>query len=281
MREIHAPRIADVVAQLCIEANLHLGHDMLRALQRASEAESSRLGKELISNILENARIADDDRVPLCQDCGVAVLFLEIGQDVHITGGTLIEAVNEGVRRGYKDGYLRMSVVSDPLGARTNTSDNTPAVVHTEVVPGDRLSIAFMPKGGGSENMSRMRVLTPAEGRRGVIRFVVEAVEEAGGSPCPPIIVGCGVGGTTEKAAYLAKKSLLRDVGLRSPDPGTAELEADILEQINRLGIGPLGLGGRVTALAVHLETHPCHMASLPVAVNIQCHSARHRRAVL
>ncbi|MFQ6059665.1 MAG: fumarate hydratase, partial [Anaerolineae bacterium] len=255
--------------------------DVIQALQRAHENEVSPVGREVLGQLLENAQIARDERMPLCQDTGVTVVFLELGQDVHIVGGDLAQAINEGVRKGYQEGYLRKSVVDKPLSARINTRDNTPAVIHTEVVPGDRLKITVMPKGGGAENMSTLKMLSPAAGRQGVVDFVVKTVDEAGGKPCPPTIVGVGVGGSAEYAFFLAKRALLRPVGKPHPDPEVAELEAEILERANRLGIGPMGLGGRTTVLAVHVETHPCHIASLPVAVNIQCHSARHKEAVL
>lgn len=281
MREIDANQIAEAVARLCIESNYYLGDDVLAALHKYREQEISPVGQEVLDQILENARIARDEQMPLCQDCGLTVVFLELGQEVHVTGGDLNEAIAEGVRQGYKDGYLRKSMVKQPFSARVNTRDNTPPVIHTTVVPGDRLRIIVAPKGGGSENMSQLGMLKPADGREGVIRFVVEAVRRAGANPCPPIIVGVGVGGSAEKVVWLAKHALLREVGEPSPDAEVAELEAEILERVNRIGIGPQGLGGLTTALAVHAETFPCHIASMPVAVNIQCHSARHKEAIL
>lgn len=281
MREISCDEIARTVARLCVEANLYLGEDVLAALRRAKEEEVSPLGREILDQILRNAEIAAREKLPLCQDCGMTVVFLELGQDVHITGGNLYEAINEGVRRGYEEGYLRKSVVERPFSARVNTKDNTPAVIHTEVVPGDRLRITVCPKGGGSENMSYLKMLSPAAGRQGVIDFVVDCVDKSGANPCPPVIVGVGIGGTIDQTTLIAKKALLRPVGQPHPDPEVAELEAEILERVNKLGIGPQGFGGRVTALAVHAETFPCHIASLPVAVNIQCHSARHKEAIL
>jgi fumarate hydratase subunit alpha len=281
MREIDANQIAETVARLCIESNYYLGDDVLAVLHKYREQEISPVGQEVLDQILENARIARDEQMPLCQDCGLTVVFLELGQEVHVTGGDLNEAIAEGVRQGYKDGYLRKSMVKQPFSARINTRDNTPPVIHTTVVPGDRLRIIVAPKGGGSENMSQLGMLKPADGREGVIRFVVEAVRRAGANPCPPIIVGVGVGGSAEKVVWLAKHSLLREVGEPSPDAEVAELEAEILERVNRIGIGPQGLGGLTTALAVHAETFPCHIASMPVAVNIQCHSARHKEATL
>ena len=239
------------------------------------------MGREVLDQILENAKVAGERQLPLCQDCGLAVVFLELGQDVHIVGGDLNEAIAEGVRRGYQDGYLRKSAVAQPFSARVNTKDNTPPIIHTTIVPGDRLRLIVAPKGGGSENMSQLAMLKPADGREGVIRFVVDSVRRAGANPCPPIIVGVGIGGTAEKAMWLAKHSLLREVGQPSHDPEVAALEAEILERVNRTGIGPQGFGGLTTALAVHVETFPAHIASLPVAVNIQCHSARHKEAVL
>jgi fumarate hydratase subunit alpha len=281
VREINTDQITETVARLCIESNYFLGQDVLAALRRYREAEVSPVGREVLDQILENAEIARSEQMPLCQDCGLTVIFLEVGQEVHIVGGDLNEAIVKGVRDGYKDGYLRKSMVDRPFSARINTTDNTPPVIHTAIIPGDQLKITVAPKGGGSENMSQLGMLKPADGREGVVQFVVEAVRKAGANPCPPIIVGAGVGGSAEKAVWLAKHSLLREVGQPSPDPEIAELEADILERVNRIGIGPQGFGGLTTALAVHVETFPCHIASMPVAVNIQCHSARHKEAVL
>ncbi len=281
VREIPCDEITQTVARLCIEANYYLGDDVITALRRARDAEVSPVGREVLDQLLQNASMARDERMPLCQDTGLTVVFVELGQDLNIIGGDLYQAIEEGVRQGYEEGYLRKSVVDKPFSARTNTTDNTPAVIHCEVVAGDRLTLKVVPKGGGSENMSSLAMLTPADGREGVADFVVQTVEKAGANPCPPTVVGVGVGGTAERAMWLAKHSLLRELGERSSDPEVAELERDILTRVNRLGIGPGGLGGSVTSLAVHVETHPCHMASLPVAVNIQCHSARHKEAVL
>jgi fumarate hydratase subunit alpha len=281
VREIHADQISEAVTRLCIESNYYLGEDVLTALRQYREAEISPVGREVLDQILENAEIARDEQMPLCQDTGLTVVFLELGQEVHIAGGDLNEAIAEGVRRGYKDGYLRKSMVERPFSARINTKDNTPPVIHTTIVPGDGLRIVVAPKGGGSENMSQLAMLKPADGRQGVINFVVESVRRAGANPCPPIIVGVGVGGSAEKAVWLAKHSLLRTLGEPNPDSELTELEAEILERVNRLGIGPQGFGGLTTALAVHVETFPCHIASMPVAVNIQCHSARHEEVVL
>lgn len=281
MREIKADEISATVAKLCIDANYYLGEDVLDALRAARAQEISPVGQAVLDQILQNADVAREEQMPLCQDTGMTVVFLELGQDVHIVGGSLVDAINEGVRRGYTEGYLRKSVVEHPFSSRINTKDNTPAVIHTDVVPGDRLKITVVPKGGGSENMSYLNMMAPAAGRKGIVDFVVDCVDKSGANPCPPIIVGVGIGGTADKAMLIAKKALLRRVGAPNPDPEVAALEAEILEKANKLGIGPQGFGGRVTVLAVHAETYPCHIASMPVAVNIQCHSARHKEAVL
>jgi fumarate hydratase subunit alpha len=281
MRTIDSAQITETVARLCQEANFDIGEDVLDALKRASEKEESPLGKQVLDQILENNSIAANQKIPICQDCGTAVVFLELGQDTHITGGDLYTAVEEGVRQGYEYGYLRKSIVSQPFSARLNTKDNTPAMIHLDMVPGDMLKIAVMPKGGGSENMSRLNMLTPSKGRQGVIDVVVNSVTEAGSNPCPPVIVGIGIGGTADKAMILAKKALLRRLGEPSPDREVADLEQEILERINRLGIGPQGFGGRTTALAVHAVVYPTHIAMMPVAVNLNCHAARHKEAVL
>ncbi|MHB1006217.1 MAG: fumarate hydratase [Chloroflexota bacterium] len=281
MREIQSALIAEMVARLCKEANYYLGEDVERALRQGLAREESPLGKEVLAQLLRNAEIAATEEVPVCQDTGVAVMFLELGQDAHVVGGNLWDALVEGVRRGYGEGYLRKSMVTTPIFNRSNTKDNTPPVVHTEIVPGDRLTITVLPKGAGSENMSRLFMLVPADGVEGVKRVVLRAVEEAGPNPCPPIIVGVGIGGTSEKATILAKRALMREVGEPNKDPQIAELESELLERVKALGIGPAGFGGCTTALAVQIETYPCHIASLPVAVNIQCHAARHKSAVL
>jgi fumarate hydratase subunit alpha len=281
VRNIDAREITETVSRLCREANIYLPEDVLDALNNARNAEESLVGQYALSQVLENAALAAEQQVAICQDCGIAVVFLEIGQDVHITGGDLYTAVNEGVRQGYGEGYLRKSMVSRPFSARSNTGDNSPAVIHTDMVPGDRLKIIVAPKGGGSENMSRLYMLTPAAGRQGIIDAVVHAVDEAGSNPCPPVIVGVGIGGTAEKAMELAKRALLRKTGEPSPDPEAAELEKELLERINSLGIGPQGLGGRITALAVHIDVYPAHIACLPLAVNMQCHAARHKEAII
>lgn len=280
MRTITVDQVIETVAGLCQEANFRLGEDVLAAIERAQDEEISLTGKDILQQLLKNAEIAREEAVPICQDTGFAVVFLELGQDVHIAGGDLYAAVNEGVRRGYRDGYLRKSIVDHPFN-RVNTGDNTPAVIHTRIVPGEHLRIIVAPKGGGSENMSALKMLKPAEGVAGVKKFVVETVRAAGPNPCPPIIVGVGIGGTFEKAALLAKEALLRPLGTPAADPAAAALEKELLETINGLGIGPQGLGGQVTALAVHVEVHPCHIASLPVAVNLNCHASRHKEALL
>ena len=281
MRHVDAQEITRIVSSLCQEANFFLPDDVLSALEEARNNEESPLGKQALDQILENAKLAQEEQIAICQDCGTAVVFLELGQDVHITGGNLYQSIEEGVRQGYEKGYLRKSIARQPFSSRINTGDNTPAIIHTDIVPGDRLKITVMPKGGGSENMSRLFMLKPAQSRQGIINTIIQAVDEAGSNPCPPVIIGIGIGGTAEKAIVLAKKSLLRRVGEASPNPEVAELEKEILGGINSLGIGPQGFGGRTTALAVHIDTFPCHIASLPVAVNIQCHAARHKEAIL
>jgi len=281
MKEIPAETIAQAVARLCVRANYVLPCDVRQALERARVEEPSPLGRKILDQIVENADIAAQGVYPLCQDTGLTVVWLELGQEVHVTGGDLYEAVQEGVRRGYGEGYLRRSIVAHPFTSRVNTGDNTPAVIHTQIVPGEDLRIVVLPKGGGSENMSALGMLKPADGRAGVIDFVIDVVDRAGANPCPPIIVGVGIGGSADEVMILAKRSLLRPVGQPHPDPEVAGLEREILERVNALGIGPQGVGGRTTALAVHVETHPCHIASLPVGVNLQCHSARHEEVVL
>ena len=281
MREIEAKTVTETISHLLQDACYHLSEDAITALKAAGDREESSVARGVLYKLLENAETATRDEVPLCQDTGMAVVFLELGQEVHIVGGDLYEAVQEGTRRAYGDGYLRKSVVDRPFSVRTNTKDNTPAVIHTAIVPGDRLKIAALSKGFGSENMSGLAMLTPAKGRQGVIDFVVKCVAEAGANPCPPIIVGVGIGGTAEKCMLLAKQSLLRKVGESHADSEVAELESEILKRVNGLGIGAMGYGGRITALAVHVEVFPTHIASLPVAVNLQCHSVRHREAVL
>ncbi|KJS78131.1 MAG: fumarate hydratase [Desulfotomaculum sp. BICA1-6] len=280
MKTINAGNITDTVANLCKEANFYLGQDMIEALRKAYDGELSLTGKEIIQQLMDNAEIASSEKVPMCQDTGYAVVFVELGQDVHIEGGLLEDAINEGVRRGYTEGYLRKSIVGHPL-ERVNTGDNTPAVIHIKLVPGEQIKIIVAPKGGGSENMSAIKMLKPAEGVEGVRKFILDTVRAAGPNPCPPIIVGVGIGGTMEKAALIAKEALLRPAGMPNPRPEIAKLESEFLNDVNALGIGPQGLGGIYTALAVHVEIYPAHIASLPVAVNINCHASRHREAIL
>lgn len=278
MKEIHVDRIRDAIARLCIQANLHLPEDVSASLVRAHAAEDSAVGKDILGSILENIELADP--IPMCQDTGLACVFLEIGQDVHFIGGDLRTAVDAGVAKGYTDGYLRKSAVSDPL-QRKNTGDNSPAMLYTEIVPGDTVTITVAPKGAGSENMSQIRMLKPSDGIQGVRDFVLEAVETAGPNPCPPIVVGVGIGGNFDKVANLAKKALLRPLGSSHPNPIYAALEKELLEKINATGIGPQGLGGITTALSVQVEILPTHIACLPCAVNINCHVARHAQEVL
>lgn len=280
MREIDDAAIRETVERLCQEANYYLPDDVVAALKNARQREEAPRAQQVLDTILRNAEIAGRDKVALCQDTGTTVVFLDIGQDVHVRGD-LNQAIHDGVSRGYKSGFLRSSMVTQPFSRRLNTGDNTPPVVHTEIVPGDRLKITLMPKGGGCENMSRMVILKPGEGRKGVSDFVLRTVEESGGNPCPPVIVGVGVGGTAEYVMFLAKRSLLRKVGQHNPDPEVAELEDELLERINATGIGPQAWGGRTTALAVNVETYPSHITALPVGVNIQCHSARFKTAEL
>ncbi|OGQ09525.1 MAG: fumarate hydratase [Deltaproteobacteria bacterium RBG_19FT_COMBO_46_12] len=279
MREIDVKLITEKVRDLCMKANTDLGEDVLQAFDRAMGKEESPLGVEILKELKENARIAKEEKVPICQDTGFAILFIELGQDVHLVGGNLNEAIQEGVRQGYKNGYLRKSICH-PF-TRANTGDNTPAIIHTEVVAGDKIKITVAPKGGGSENMSRVTMLTPSDGIEGIKRFVVQRVKESGSNPCPPTIVGVGIGGNLEQVALLAKKSLLRSLGSKNPDPELDQLESEILTEINQLGIGPQGLGGRTTSLAVHILMMPCHIASFPLAVNIQCHAQRHKETVI
>ena len=280
MREIDDTAIRETVERLCQEANYYLPDDVVAALKNARQREEAPRAQQVLGTILQNAEIAGRDKVALCQDTGTTVIFLDIGQDAHVRGD-LNQAIHDGVSRGYKSGFLRSSMVRQPFSRRLNTGDNTPPVVHTEIVPGDRLKITLMPKGGGCENMSRMVILRPGEGRKGVSDFVLRTVEESGGNPCPPVIVGVGVGGTAEYVMFLAKRSLLRKVGQHNSDPEVAELEDELLERINATGIGPQAWGGRTTALAVNVETYPSHITALPVGVNIQCHSARFKTAEL
>ena len=275
MKEISVTRIIQTVREMCIEANCNLNSDVRCALERGLAREESPIAQTMLTDILKNAEIARDEQMPICQDTGMAVFFLKLGQEVHITGGLLQDAINEGVRQGYRDGYLRKSVVQDPV-RRGNTGDNTPAVIHLELVAGDSLEITLAPKGFGSENMSAIKMCKPSEGLDGIIDFVVETVKSAGGNPCPPLVVGVGIGGTFEKCATLAKSALLRDVDSKNPDPYYAELEETLLTKINQLDIGPQGFGGKTTALGVNVETFPTHIAGMPCAVNINCHVTRH-----
>jgi len=279
IKTVNTTAITEAVARMSQEANFYLGQDVLEGFQKALDTEISATGKGILQQLLENAAIASDEQVPMCQDTGYAVIFVELGQDVRIEGGDFYEAIHAGVRKGYTEGYLRKSIVSHPL-ERKNTGDNTPAVIHTKIVPGDKLRIVIAPKGGGSENMSKIMMLKPADGIEGVRKFVVDSIRLAGPNPCPPIVVGVGIGGTFEKCAQLAKEALLRELGEKSKDPMIAQLEEELFEEINKLGIGPQGLGGKTTALAVNIEIYAAHIASLPVAVNINCHAARHKETV-
>jgi fumarate hydratase subunit alpha len=281
MRTIEYKKIVDAVKEMCLEANYDLPQDVVDGFKKGIAQEESPLGKSILEQCLENAQIAKDERVPICQDTGLSVFFINIGQDVKVDGGLLKDAVNEGVRQGYKDGYLRKSSLDDPLFARKNTGDNTPAIIHLDIVAGDKLDITLAPKGGGAENMSRLAMLPPSAGEKGVIDFVVDTIVKAGGNPCPPTVVGVGIGGTFEKVAYLAKKALLWPLNAPNPDERYDQLEQRILHRINNSGVGPQGLGGNITSFAIHIEHHPCHLASLPVAVNVNCHAHRHAHRVL
>ena len=280
MRELDVAVIRDTVARLCVEANTKLPEDVKRAIGEFQTKEDWHIAQGVLENIVENYRIADTENVPICQDTGMACVFLEVGQEVFLTGGNLYDAVHEGVRRGYTEGYLRKSVVCDPI-RRGNTGDNTPAMIYTDIVPGDKVKITVGPKGFGSENMSAIKMLKPSDGLEGIKRFILDTVEAAGPNPCPPMVVGVGIGGTFDKAAYLAKKALMRPLDVRNPDPYYAELEVELLEKINKLGIGPQGFGGLTTALGLNIEVLPTHIAGLPCAVNIGCHATRHRSEVL
>lgn len=280
MRTIDVHEISDAVRDLCIQINYELSPDMQQALHAASQSEHNPLGKQILNILKTNLDVAKEEKIPICQDTGMAVVFLKIGQDVHLTGGNIEEAVNDGVARGYREGFLRKSVVRDPLD-RVNTGDNTPAVIHYSIIPGDQVQITLAPKGFGSENMSRLIMLKPADGEEGVLHAIVDTVREAGPNACPPIVVGVGIGGTFEKCALLAKEALARDTGAASPKPHIAAMEQEALRRINELDIGPAGLGGQITALAVHIETYPTHIAGLPVAVNICCHVNRHAHMVI
>lgn len=280
MREIHISDIVKAVRKLCIDANYYLPEDVKDKIKKCAKEEKWPIAKNILNKILENVDLCSSESLPMCQDTGMACIFIEIGQDVHVTGGSIEDAVNEGVRQGYVEGYLRKSVVCDPLN-RINTKDNTPAIIYYKIVPGDRFNIKVAPKGFGSENMSKIKMLKPADGIEGVKNFIVDVVKEAGANPCPPIVVGVGIGGTFDKAAYLAKKSLLRSLYLKNQNEFYRDLEEELLVKINSLGIGPQGFGGKTTALAVNIETYPTHIAGLPVAVNINCHVTRHKEIEL
>lgn len=279
MREFDVKLVTDAVAKLCIDANYNIPQDVLEKLKFSCENEESPVAKEILTQIIENDILAKETKVPMCQDTGLTVVFLEIGRDVHLNGD-IYEAVQEGVRIGYKDGYLRKSMVKDPFN-RVNTGDNTPAIIHTKLVEGDKVKIIIAPKGGGSENMSTVTMMKPSDGLKGVKEFILNFIDKAGGNPCPPIVVGVGIGGNLEKSALLAKEALLRDVSDVNSDENLRTLEEELLRDINKLGIGPMGLGGRTTALAVKVKVHPCHIAQLPLAININCHAARHKEVVL
>jgi fumarate hydratase subunit alpha len=281
VRDLHVDAITERVAELCESATHFLPEDVVAGLERARDSEQSELGKQVLIEILENADLSRREMIPLCQDTGTTVVFVELGQDVHIVGGALVDAINRGVSKGYTGGYLRASIVDHPFSSRVNTKDNTPAVVHVDVVPGDALRLRVLPKGGGCENMSRFTVFLPSAGKDAIADFVLRTIEESGGNPCPPLIVGVGIGGSAEYAMYLAKKGVTRGVDARNPDPETAQFEAELLEKVNALGVGPQAVGGVNTALAVNIETYPTHITALPVGVNLQCHSARLKEATL
>lgn len=277
---ISTSQITETVKKLCIEANYYLGDDCISALKSALEKENSALPKDILEQIIESVKISSQGKFPICQDTGIVVIFVELGQDAEIMDGNISDAINEGVRQGYKEGYLRKSIVKDPL-RRENTGDNTPAIIHYDIVPGDRVRIMVLPKGAGSENMSQMKMLPPQAGADAIEEFVLNVVKNAGANPCPPVMAGIGIGGTFEKSAILSKRALLRPIGERNKDPFYADLEKRLLKKINELRIGPMGIGGKITALDVFIETYPCHIASLPVSVNIQCWAGRHKEAVL
>jgi len=281
MRELDVREVTEAVRSMCITANYDLPRDVYKALVEAQEAEESPVGREVLGQLVENADIAAADRVPICQDTGFAVIFAEVGQDLHLVGGSFEDAIDEGVRQGYGDGYLRKSVAEEPAHARRNTKDNTPAILHTTIVPGDKLRLTMMAKGGGAENMSSLNMLKPSQGWEGMVKAVVDTVSRAGSNPCPPVIIGVGIGGTIDMVTVLAKKALLRNVGSAHPDARVAAMEDELLEKINALGIGPQGLGGSTTALDVFIEEMPCHIASMPMAVNVQCHAQRHKTVEL
>ncbi len=281
LREIRAEEIMAKIAELCEEAAHVLPEDVVAGLQKAQRSEKSPLGKQVLIELLENVDIAKRERIPLCQDTGTTVVMAEVGQDVHIVGGSLRDAINAGVGKGYTEGYLRASIVDHPFSTRVNTKNNTPAVIHTEIVPGDKLHLTVVPKGGGCENMTKFQIMLPGRGKEGITEFVLQTIEESGGNPCPPLVVGVGVGGSAEYAMFLAKKAITRPVGAESADEETRQFEHELLEKVDALGVGPQAVGGSNTALAVNIETYPTHITSLPVAVNLQCHSARSKHAEL
>ncbi|NFN18007.1 fumarate hydratase [Clostridium botulinum] len=280
MRDINVNCIIDAVKELCIKANYFLGKDIRQALEESKDKETWNLAEDILEKIIINSEIANKENMPMCQDTGMACVFVELGQEVHLIGGNLNEAINEGVRRGYEEGFLRKSVVNDPL-TRINTKDNTPAIIYYDIVPGDQMKITVAPKGFGSENMSKIAMLKPSDGVDGVKRFILDVIRQAGPNPCPPMVIGVGIGGTFDKAAYLAKKALLRPINIRNNDEYYRELEIELLEKINELGIGPQGFGGKTTALGLNIETYPTHIAGLPVAVNINCHATRHKEIII
>jgi len=280
LRAIHYDDIVEKIADMCIKANYDLGEDVYNAFQTALKTEKSEIGKEVLTQLIENANIAAELRVPMCQDTGSVVCIIELGQDCHIVGGSLYDAINDGIRKGYGEGYLRNSIIHDPL-ERKNTNDNTPGIIHIELVEGDQLKIKMTAKGGGAENMSDLRMLKPSDGVEGIKKYILDVVRVAGPNACPPLIVGVGIGGNFERCAYLAKKSLFRHVGERHSDPAIAKLEMELMDDINRLGIGPQGMGGTTTALDIKIEVEACHIAALPVAVNLNCHASRHKEAIL
>ena len=281
MKEIDVSRITEVVKKLCIDSNYFIGDDVVEKIKEFKEKEESPTAKEILELILKNHKLAAQEKMPLCQDTGVAIFFVELGQEVHLTGGDLSEAINEGVRQGYKQGFLRKSMVDDPVIDRKNTNDNTPALIYIDIVPGDSIKITIAPKGGGAENMSEVKMMKAADGIEGVKEFVIDRIKRSGGNPCPPVVVGVGLGGSFEHCALLAKKSLLRPLTENNEDPKWAKVEKELLKSINNLGIGPQGFGGRTTALAVNILAKPCHIASMPVAVNVQCHCHRHKSALI
>ncbi len=281
VRELDVAAVTAAVKAMCMEVNYDLPDDVYEALKAGKAAEESAVGKAVFDQLVENADIARRDRVPICQDTGFAVIFAEVGQEVHLAGGDFAAAINEGVRQGYGEGYLRKSIAEEPAQARRNTRDNTPAVIHTNIVPGDKVTLTMMAKGGGAENMSSLNMLKPSQGWAGMVQAVLDTVSKAGANPCPPIVIGVGIGGTIDMVTVLAKKALMRDIGSKHTDERIADMETELLEKINALGIGPQGLGGTQTCLAVFIEEMPCHIASMPIAVNVQCHAQRHKTVTL